>query len=359
MLKSTRINNRIIWIIVAGIIWMIWIGLIRNAIVYNLVYPLIPPVSDGMQFVLDSYAPLIIDVAFFLLMCLVVKKNRFLLGIIKPTRKNHSMSKLGIGVLLGFLTNFFCILCALIHGDIKLYFDFGASQIPLMLFAFICVFFQSTSEEFWCRGFLYERINVHYPLWVAIVANSVLFGLLHLFNPGVTFIAILDIIIFGISCSLLRWYTGSIWTCMGIHTMWNFTQNLIFGLPNSGLVSEASVFHLDAATGLDNLIYNYTFGVEGAMPALLIDVLPGVVILVLAKKQGRLGELFESRESKGEVPVDLQRSPAQKVILTAIIIDVAVIIAVLIVEILGLFVLPTWMKLGLLCIFTGLAIFLE
>ena len=85
--------------------------------------------------------------------------------------------------------------------------------------------------------------------------------------------------------------------------MWNFTQNFLFGLPNSGLVSEASVFHLDAATGISNWIYSYEFGVEGGVPAVFIDLLLIVVILILAKRDGRMGELFESRESKGEMPV--------------------------------------------------------
>jgi hypothetical protein len=254
---------------------------------------------------------------FFVLACLVLRKNRFLLEIIKPTREKRSLSKLGTGILLGFLTNFFCILCALLHGDIKFYFDFSAYQIPVMIWAFICVFFQSTSEELWCRCFMYERINVHYPLWVAIVVNAVVFGGLHSFNDGITWLAMTDLILCGLFYSLLRWYSGSIWTCFGIHTMWNFTQNFIFGLPNSGLVSEASIFHMDAVNAVSNWCYSYEFGVEGAVPAILMEVLPIVVILVLASKTGRLGELLESRESKGELAMIGQlpkKAPAEEAV---------------------------------------------
>ena len=168
-----------------------------------------------------------------------------------------------------------------------------------MLLAFIAVFFQSASEEVWCRGFVYERVNIHYPLWVAILINSVVFGLLHIFNDGVTALAIVNIIICGIGYSLLRWYTGSIWTAFGIHTMWNFTQNFIFGLPNSGLVSEVSMFRLDAATGIDSLMYSYEFGVEGAWPALFIDGLIAIVIIVLACRNGRIREMTLSKEMLG------------------------------------------------------------
>lgn len=303
MFKKTSITNRIIWILLAFAGWYLLLGDILLLMFLKLLRTVFVDPSDGLAFVNEYYAPLFASCLFFVLVCLIIKKNRFMLEIIKPTRSKRSMSKLGMGILLGFLTNFFCIVCALLHGDIKLYFDFPATQIPLMIYAFVCVFFQSASEELWCRTFMYERINVHYPLWVAIVVNAVVFGALHSLNDGITWLAMADLIICGLMYSLLRWYTGSIWACFGIHTMWNFTQNFIFGLPNSGLVSEASIFHLDAANAVSNWVYSYEFGVEGAMPAVFIDLLLAVLILILAKKQGRLGELLESRESKGEMPV--------------------------------------------------------
>ena len=298
---KTHFTNRIIWILLAWFtLYEILAGLATMGC-EDLLRMLFKYPSGALSFVLTYYTPRLGSCLLFVLVCLVLKKNRFLLEGVKPVK--GSMRMLGIGLLLGFLTNFFCILCALIHGDIKLYCDFSASLIPFLLFAFISTFFQSASEELWCRSFLYDRINVHYPLWVGIVINGVLFGVMHLGNPGVSALAIADLIFCGISYSLLRWYTGSIWACFGIHTMWNVTQNFIFGLPNSGLVSEASVFHLGAANGISNWIYSYEFGVEGAFPAVFIDLVLGGVILWAAWKEGRLGELLKSRESRGLAPV--------------------------------------------------------
>lgn len=143
---------------------------------------------------------------------------------------------------------------------------------------------------------LYERLNERYPLWISIAVNGLLFGLLHTRNPSVTVLSITGIVVGGFSYSLLRWYAGSIWIAMGIHTGWNFTQNFLFGLPNSGLVSEFSLFHLGAANGTTNLIYDYGFGVEGALPALFMDALVGIICLILAKRDGRLGELLVSKD---------------------------------------------------------------
>ena len=271
--------------------------------------------SPAVTFINTYYTPTIGAVITLVIVCLTVRKNRFILRSFLPKGmgKNHKVmvvedtyeasqentgKALLIGLLLGFLTNFACILCALIHGDIKFYLDFNASMIPTFIYALLMVFVQSTSEELWCRGYMYERICIHYPLWVAVLVNGVFFGLLHSFNDGVTVFAIVDIAVCGISYSLVRWYTGSIWVTMGIHTMWNFTQNFIFGLPNSGLVSEVSIFHLDAATGISNLIYDYGFGVEGAVPAVIVDLLLGIICLLLAKRDGRLGELTMSYEKK-------------------------------------------------------------
>lgn len=316
--KKLQIRDLIVWIVFVLIAWYIFIGSFLRLPFDELVMSLEGKVSDGMFFTLEYYTGTIFDILILFILTWLFKKNRYIWkSFLLPKkgaagshamlseddinaelygRSNNSFRNLGIGLLLGFLTNFFCILCALIHGDIKLYFDASASQIPVFIFALICVCIQSSAEELWCRGFMYERIHKRYPLWVCVAVNGILFGLLHIFNPGVSALPVIGIIVCGFSYSLLRWYSGSIWVAMGIHTGWNFTQNYLFGLPNSGLVSEASLFHLDAANGTTTLIYDYAFGVEGGLPSVFIDALLGIVILVLAAKSGRLRELGMNRE---------------------------------------------------------------
>ena len=154
MFKKTSITNRIIWIILAFFGWYIVFADMLVLLFEKFLHSIFSHPSNALVFVNTYYAPIFASCVFFVLMCLIIKKNRFMLEIIKPTREKRSMSKLGTGILLGFLMNFFCIVCALLHGDIKLYFDFSAVQIPVMIWAFIGVFFQSTSEELWCRCFM-------------------------------------------------------------------------------------------------------------------------------------------------------------------------------------------------------------
>ena len=320
-----------VWIIVIVIIWYIFISGFAHIFWQAFMYAISGSLSPEMYFTMDLYASVIVDIIVLFILCNIFRKNRYIWNsFLLPRRKiksggpdgaddvvlmnngaalaagddiladlygrsRNGFRMLGMGLLLGFLTNFFCILCALLHGDIKLYYDCSISQLPYFLFSLFCVCIQSTSEELWCRGFMYERLHERYPLWFAVAINGVFFGLLHMFNPSVSALPIIGIITCGLSYSLLRWYSGSIWIAMGIHTGWNFTQNYLFGLPNSGLVSEASVFHLDAAVANSSWVYDWGFGVEGGIPSIFIDTLLGVVIIILAVRNGRIKELGMNR----------------------------------------------------------------
>ena len=302
-------KNRIVWIVLVTLFWYIFVFSSLDQILFDgglspFSYMDMP---SSMRFIIIYYLATLLEFVGILVYTRITKRNRFIFRSFMPSAPGNRLSALLWGLLVGFVMNFGCILWALLAGDIKLFFSFAIGQLPIFLFALVCVFIQSSAEELWCRGFMYERINVHYPLWVAILVNGLFFAALHVFNDGAGVLPIADIAICGLSFSIAKWYTGSIWFPMGIHTAWNFTQNYLFGLPNSGLVSEASVFGLDAANAHDTWIYDVVFGVEGGIPAVLADLVLGVVCVILLAKQGRLGELKQkqvtpSRDPEGPQP---------------------------------------------------------
>ena len=214
------------------------------------------------------------------------KRDRPLYRTFTPYCKGNNVPLLLLGLVLGFVMNGACILAAYLHGDIVLTYDSFRPGGLLMIL--LCVFVQSSSEELVCRGYMYQKLLKRYnsPA-IAIFGNALLFALLHVFNPGVTILAILDIFIFGVMCSLIVYYWDSLWCAFAVHTAWNFTQNIVFGLPNSGLLVPFSVFKLNSAT--DSFFYNVEFGVEGTVFAVLIDALACVVIYLLGRKHGAKG----------------------------------------------------------------------
>ena len=215
--------------------------------------------------------------AVMLLRLWLSKKDRSILAVVGPKARGNNGKMLLIGAAIGFGLNAFCVLVAWLHKDIVLYFD---SFRPLSLAAiFVAVFIQSSAEELVCRGFLYQKLLRSYrnPA-VAIIGNSLLFGILHLFNDGVTALSIVNIVVVAIFFSLIVYYTDSLWCVFMAHTAWNYTQNIIFGLPNSGIVSTFSVFKLDASTAVNSFAYNVGFGIEGTVVADVMLILAAAAV---------------------------------------------------------------------------------
>ncbi len=214
------------------------------------------------------------------------KKNRPILRAAgrKAGGSNGKLLLIGFGV--GFGLNAVCVLAAWLHGDIVLTY---VAFRPLALIAvFVAVFVQSSAEELLCRGFLYQRLRRGYrsPL-VAIIGNSLLFALLHLLNDGVTVLSMLNIFASGILFSLMVWYLDSLWCAMAAHAAWNFTQNILFGLPNSGMTVPFSVFRLDTAAARNSFAYNKGFGLEGTLFANLILIAASAVLCLWGRKHGK------------------------------------------------------------------------
>lgn len=211
------------------------------------------------------------------LWCLL-PSNRPLFGAFFNKCKGNTLKFFGLGLLIGFVTNGFCILLAALHKDIYLYFS-GANFFAL-LGIFIAVCIQSSAEELLCRGFLYQRLRRGYrhPA-VAIIVNALFFGVLHLANPGVSPLAIVSIVVVGICYSVMVYYCDSLWMPMAAHTAWNYTQSIIFGLPNSGLVSKFSLFKLDASTATNSLFYSVDFGVEETIIAVSVNIICTILVV--------------------------------------------------------------------------------
>ncbi len=293
--KKVKFTDSIFFIIV--IMMLLYVGVCSSLV--KLVVMLIDPllvsggVSEALIFIIENYLVRIIPFIGIILFTGLVKGNRFIYNSFAMNYENNGFKALFLGLLIGFFMNGVCVLAAVIHGDIKLSFGFTLSQLPIILFALVCVFIQSASEEMWYRGFLYERIHANYPLWLAIIMSGLIFGFGHMFNNGVSILAVINIMVIGLAFAMAKWQSRSIWLVFGIHTGWNFMQNFFFGLPNSGVVSGVSVFRLDAVNTSGKLFYDTTFGIEGAVSTLIIGLLLALVSFALAFKSGRLAELRE------------------------------------------------------------------
>lgn len=186
-----------------------------------------------------------------------------------------------IGLLLGFVMNGICILLAWLHGDLS--FSVGQFRVIYLAAGLVCVCVQSGAEELVTRGYMMGALRERYPVWFAIGVNTLFFSVLHLTNPGITAISFSEIAAIGLALSLIVYYFDSFWMAVAIHTAWNFTQSLLFGLPNSGIVSQGSFLHLESARA--SFLYDVTFGVEGTITSVVVVAALIVAVVWLGRKQ--------------------------------------------------------------------------
>lgn len=219
------------------------------------------------------------------LLVLLIKRNRPIYRTLSHKKvKGNNIRLLLTGILIGFGMNGLCILVAALHGDIQL--SFRGENILAGLAIFIAVFIQSSSEEILCRGYLYQKLihRYHKPV-IAIVGNSLLFAFLHIFNNGVTVLALLNITLSGLLFSLIVYYFDSLWCAFAAHAAWNYTQNILFGLPNSGIRVPFSFFTLNEAAAKDSFAYNVDFGVEGTVLAVIVLAVACVAVYLIGTKK--------------------------------------------------------------------------
>lgn len=131
-------------------------------------------------------------------------------------------------------------------------------------------------EELTFRGYILQGLARAWAMAIAVAVSSVLFGLVHLIDPNVQVLAILNICVAGLFFAVAYLVTRSLWLPAGIHIGWNLAEIHIFGFPGSGH-TEPSLFR--TAVSGPELVTGGAFGPEGGLLA-LAGWLLGIALLL-------------------------------------------------------------------------------
>ncbi len=146
---------------------------------------------------------------------------------------------------------------------------------------------QGAAEEVLIRGFLMPILSVRYGTLLGILLSSLLFALLHLLNPNVSLIAILNLFLFGVFAALYALYEEGLWGVFSIHAIWNWAQGNLYGFEVSGMeIRSAIIFDLkeigpDWFTG-------GLFGPEGGIAVTVVLLLSSLVVVVADRQRTRV-----------------------------------------------------------------------
>lgn len=147
-------------------------------------------------------------------------------------------------------------------------FSFGSLNLHgarIVRFAFYyAVFFLITGffEDFLMRGYSQWVLAKSMNFWPAAAFLSLIFGALHLQNPGEAKIGIAAVVVIGFFFCLTLRRTGTLWWAVGFHMAWDWGESFFYSVPDSGGVAPGHLFK-SAFHGADWLTGG-TVGPEGS-----------------------------------------------------------------------------------------------
>lgn len=230
-----------------------------------------------MLIMLFSDAVMIVLVILF---CVILQKRTVAsMGFIRAKTLKHYLKGAGIGFLLfGAAT-----LLNVLTGSLSIR-GISGSFSPILFILFALAFgIQGMAEEVLCRGYFMVSVGRRYPVVIAILLNSLVFSLLHLLNPGVSLIAVINIMLIGIFFSVYFLRTGNIWGVGAIHSIWNFMQGNVFGMEVSGMKMSCSFF--SSVSDPSKSFWNGgSFGAEGGFSVTVVLIVALLLLLLIPKK---------------------------------------------------------------------------
>jgi membrane protease YdiL (CAAX protease family) len=152
---------------------------------------------------------------------------------------------------------------------------------------------QGPSEEVLFRGYILENVRDEWNVRAAVIVSSLAFGAMHASNPAFGPLPFINLVLFGVATALYKLYVDDdqLWGVFAIHAVWNWLQQVVFGLPNSGIISvpDTTLFTVTPNTSLPDVIWGGGFGPEGTLAATVV-VLALIAACLRRPRRGRRHE---------------------------------------------------------------------
>ena len=120
------------------------------------------------------------------------------------------------------------------------------------------------TEEMVFRGYILNNLMESMNKWAALGVSAALFTFAHGSNPGISFIAVINLLLAGLLLGINFIYTRNIWFAICFHFSWNFLQGPVLGYEVSGLPLQSV---LQPSLRGPWWITGGSFGLEGSFVA--------------------------------------------------------------------------------------------
>lgn len=131
-----------------------------------------------------------------------------------------------------------------------------------LVWAFVFVLV-GINEEFTFRGYAQFTLTTGMGFWPSAVVLSILFGAVHLSNPGEAWVGALSVVTFGLFACFTLKRTGNLWFAIGFHAAADYAETFLYSVPDSGL--KATGHLLNSSFHGARWLTGGTIGPEGSV----------------------------------------------------------------------------------------------
>jgi membrane protease YdiL (CAAX protease family) len=108
--------------------------------------------------------------------------------------------------------------------------------------------FGAAGEEMMFHGYAFQLLVRHLGAFATILPAGMIFGLVHLGNPGSTLVGVVNTVLWGVLLGYACYRTGTLWMPIGMHFGWNVMLPLA-GANLSGFTIRIMGYALNANAG--------------------------------------------------------------------------------------------------------------
>lgn len=139
-------------------------------------------------------------------------------------------------------------------------------------------------EEILMRGYILGRL-LHTTMnkFLALFISAALFALMHIFNPGIAFLPMLNLLLAGVLLGASYLYTRNLCFPISLHLFWNWIQGPILGYQVSGNNFTTSVLTLRMPE--ENVLNGGAFGFEGSLICTVLMMVCTILIVWRGEKR--------------------------------------------------------------------------
>lgn len=259
---------------VIAFIFFIFLSLLPFGLIAQMDFITIPQDSILSDIVLESALVIVVISALLMMFQTFPDINFINVFVLKQNALSGFLKGSAIGFILILLAG--GLLYALGYVNLSL------GKISVAVFIGYLLFFLLVSvfEELMFRTIPLFAFAERYHFIFAIVINGLLFGFIHMNNPGFTWLAMLNISLAGALFSIYTLLKKNISWAIGIHFSWNFAQGTLLGYKVSGTNSTGL---LVAKPIGPSYLSGGDFGIEGSIFCSILLIL--LIIWLLVKNR--------------------------------------------------------------------------